>query len=213
MPAHRVAVWWGITSQTAWKTVVFVLTLTLGGVLVWSQVPSPRQVQVPEDFFTPAHEPAFLIAGPASAPDADGPGEVVFVHVAGAVLDPGLVELPDTARVAQAIDLAGGPAPGADLAAVNLAAHVGDGEQIYVPTLEEDLPPPKGEQEHQGGLVNLNTATESQLQELPGIGPVMAGRIVTHRETNGGFSSVDDLQSVPGIGPSIMAQIRSLVDV
>ncbi|HLS00572.1 MAG TPA: ComEA family DNA-binding protein, partial [Beutenbergiaceae bacterium] len=138
--------------------------------------------------------------------------ESVYVHVTGEVEDPGLVSLVEGDRVADAIDKAGGPTREAHVGGVNLAALVVDGEQIHVPHHDDPDPAPQSEPGgNQDSLIQINNATEQEFQELPGIGPVTAQRIVQYRTEHGGFSSVEDLQSVPGIGPATMAQIRDMV--
>ncbi|MCI2958797.1 ComEA family DNA-binding protein [Agromyces atrinae] len=137
--------------------------------------------------------------------------DVLLVHVLGAVVRPGLVELAPEARVIDAVAAAGGLAADADPAGVNLARAVTDGEQLVVPRVGEvqgtDV---AGET---NGLVNLNTADAAALEELPRIGPSLAERIVAWRETYGAFSSVDDLRNVSGIGEKVFAGLRDLVTV
>lgn len=144
----------------------------------------------------------------------------VVVHVAGAVVAPGLHELRAGARVDDAVRAAGGPAPDADLARLNLAAKVADGQRVDVPRQGASPPQaapsssmsPSGAPGAGGGidgaLVDLNQASEAQLEALPGVGPATAAAIVAFRDTNGPFRSVDDLASVKGIGPAKLAQIR-----
>jgi competence protein ComEA len=140
---------------------------------------------------------------PASVP---GPSatEVIVVAVMGRVHKPGLVALPPGSRVADAVEAAGGPLPDTDLATLNLARKVVDGELITV-----GVPAP----EASTGPVNLNTATVAQLQELPGVGPVLAQRIVDYRDRHGGFRSVDELREVTGIGEATFAELQPLVTV
>ncbi|MGC0251659.1 ComEA family DNA-binding protein [Pseudactinotalea sp. Z1748] len=164
----------------------------------------------------------------ATSGDTGSPGlALVIVHVAGAVHEPGIVELPGTARVHDALTAAGGATAEADLAALNLAAAVIDGQQVYVPVVGEevragaggrDAPPvPAGSGEHGGGeaapVVNLNSADSAELQTLPGIGPAMAERILAHRDEHGPFGGVEELQAVSGIGPATMERLRDLVIV
>jgi competence protein ComEA len=143
---------------------------------------------------------------------SEAPGlESVTVHVAGAVLRPGLVSVPTPARIADAIAAAGGAAAAADLGAMNLAAVVADGDRIHVPE-KGDSPVSSGE-ETSSGEVDLNRATVVELQALPGVGPVIAARIVAHRTDNGPFAAVEDLLDVPGIGETRLAELRPAVRI
>lgn len=145
----------------------------------------------------------------------------VLVHVVGAVARAGVVELVDGARVHDAIDAAGGATGDADLAQLNLAAPVADGQRVAVPRFGEVLAPAAAGGAAGGGtggvdasgLVNLNTATGAQLEELPGIGPTLAEAIIAERERSGGFEKVEDLQKVRGIGEKRFAELRELVTV
>jgi competence protein ComEA len=138
------------------------------------------------------------------------------VSVVGQVAAPGLVTLPAGARVADAIAAAGGLLPEADPATVNGAAVLGDGQQIAVGV--PGAGPPAGAtvaagDAPSGGLLDLNTATAAELDALPGIGPVLAQRIVDHRTASGPFTSVDQLDEVSGIGPAIFADLAQRVRV
>lgn len=166
-------------------------------------------------------------AGSSSGDDAGssdaGP---VVVHVSGAVERPGLVELPAGARVDDAVQGAGGVTPEADLAAVNLARGLVDGEQIHVPEPGESPPVALGDSDggelaadgasggaDSDGPIDLNTAGPRELEELSGVGPAIAQRIIDHREKNGPFRSVDDLLEVSGIGPATLEKIRDQITV
>jgi competence protein ComEA len=148
---------------------------------------------------------------------------LIFVHVLGAVRQPGLFELHDGARVMDAVAAAGGLTESADPAGVNLARIVGDGEQLYVPRLGEAQPgappgsPPNGGAAGGAGApvgpLDLNTATVADLDTLPRIGPALAQRIIDYREANGRFRSVDDLRSVTGIGEKTFDGLKDLVRV
>jgi competence protein ComEA len=141
-----------------------------------------------------------------------GPG--VVVHVVGAVRTPGLYRLRAGSRVADAVERAGGAAPRADVSLVNLAAPLADGQQVVVPARVAaggDGGAGESAGAASGGPVHLNTATLEELDELPGIGPVTAQKIVDHREKHGAFSSVDDLDAIPGIGAAKLEQLRDLV--
>jgi competence protein ComEA len=158
-------------------------------------------------------------ASGAATPGAATAGGGLLVHVVGEVAEPGLVSLPDGARVADAVRAAGGVTRKADLTAVNLARQVVDGEQLYVPEPGEPVPggpvaPGAGgqgassDQPVAGGAVDINAADAVALEALPGVGPSIAQAIVEWRETNGPFASVDELEDVPGIGPATLDEFR-----
>ena len=155
-------------------------------------------------------------AAPTSAGTAAGTPGTVVVSVVGRVSRPGLVTLPEGARVADAVEAAGGPLPGADVTSVNLAALLADGQQVAIGVPGADPPAtPAGAPAGTGGsgAVDLNTAGVTELEDLPGVGPVLASRIVEHRERNGPFQAVEDLQDVPGIGPAILEGIADAATV
>lgn len=134
--------------------------------------------------------------------------EHVYVHVVGAVEKPGMYQLPIGARVVDAIFAAGGLNDQADEASVNLARELADGEQLVIYQVgERESPLAPGA----GQLVSLNRAGDRELEELPGIGPALAGRIISWREANGGFKSKQDLLKVSGIGPSVFDGLKDLV--
>ena len=157
---------------------------------------------------------------PRAAPDtsAGSPGQSgrLAVHVAGHVRRPGLVRLPAGSRVDDAIRAAGGVTSGADLDAVNLARKLIDGEQVLIPGPGDPPPPlPPGASAAPGaaaGPLDLNTATVEQLDTLPGVGEVTAGRIVAYRTAHP-FTTVDELLEVPGIGQRRFEQLKDLVTV
>ena len=134
---------------------------------------------------------------------------VLYVHVTGAVLEPGLVTLPIGARVVDAIAAAGGCTAEADQSALNLARELRDGEQLNVPIVGQA--PAPGAQA--GGLINLNSADQATLETLPHVGPALAQRIIAYRDEHGGFASVDELAEVSGIGDKIFADLVDLVTV
>ncbi|MCL1593598.1 MAG: helix-hairpin-helix domain-containing protein [Actinomycetia bacterium] len=144
---------------------------------------------------------------PASpvATDIAPPSSVITVHVSGAVVRPGVARVGSQARIADAVAAVGGATSDADLSRINLAAPVRDGEQIAVPSTTDD-----GQREatRQGKGLDLNQATADQLQELDGVGPVLALRIVSFRDANGPFVAVEDLLDVPGIGEAKLAGMR-----
>ena len=151
-----------------------------------------------------------------SVGEAAESSEAVVVSVVGLVARPGLVTLPAGARVADAVQAAGGLLPEADPASVNLAALVPDGAQIAVGVPGAGAGPGGGGEAMgpgAGGRVDLNAATAGELDALPGIGPVLAQRIVDHRSRHGPFRTVDQLDDVAGIGPAIAAELAELVSV
>ncbi|MBA2325840.1 MAG: ComEA family DNA-binding protein [Actinobacteria bacterium] len=173
--------------------------------------------------------------GAGASPDAPAPAAVsttsasgtsaggdLTVHVAGAVVQPGVMELPDGARVIDAVEAAGGGLPEADLDRMNLAAKLVDGQRVLVQRVGDPAAPadPSG-----AGIpgaegappssepVNVNTATQEQLETLPGIGPTLAQAIIAERDRRGGFRSVNELRDVRGIGDKRFADIEGLVTV
>jgi competence protein ComEA len=153
--------------------------------------------------------------------------EQVVVHVVGQVARPGLVRLRPGARVADAITAAGGATKRADLAALNLARPVTDGEQVHVPRPGETPLAPQGPGppgpasggaagggvEAGDGLVNLNSADQATLETLPGVGPVLAQRILEWRLEHKRFTSVEELREVSGIGDKVFASLQPKVTV
>lgn len=133
----------------------------------------------------------------------------VEVHVAGWVNRPGVVTLDEGSIVADAIARAGGLRPGAQTEAINLAAPVDSGDQIVVPGPGDAGD--AGASRTSDGPISLNQATEPELETLPGVGPVLARRIVEFRETHGRYETVEDLLEVPGIGEAKLASLRDLV--
>ena len=142
------------------------------------------------------------------------------MHVLGAVSSPGVVTLPEGARVHEAVEAAGGMRPDARPGSLNLAAIVADGSQIVI----GDKKDPGGEVSGQGAgggasgapggsdaVIDLNTASAEQLQTLPGVGPVTATNIIDWRTANGRFNSVSELTEVSGIGPKTLARLQDRV--
>ncbi|NTW08925.1 MAG: ComEA family DNA-binding protein [Anaerolineaceae bacterium] len=167
----------------------------------------------------PSGEPIVLQPAPTESP--------IAIHVIGAVVRPGLYELPENARVQDAIDAAGGLLAAADESGLNLAALLEDGQQLNIPYasgsepdervnaldlpssedsgLEDSLP--------SSDLVDINTATLEELDALPGIGPTTAQKIIDYRAENGPFSVIEDIMNVSGIGPATFEGIKELITV
>jgi competence protein ComEA len=196
-----------------WVAGLLAALLVAGG--TWLDRPQVQPAPVEP---VPAGPPAEV--EPAATPSVGVAAEsaaTVVVSVVGLVARPGLVTLPQGARVADAVAAAGGLLPDADPASVNLAAVVSDGQQVAVgvPGAEVAGGAAPGGAGAAGGAgpVDLNAATAADLDALPGIGPVLAQRIVEHRERNGPFRSVEQLDDVPGIGPATYAELAELVAV
>jgi competence protein ComEA len=155
--------------------------------------------------------PVLPVAAESSASTAD---TSIVVSVVGQVARPGLVTLPEGARVADALRDTGGVVPGVDLGALNLARRLADGEQIYVGVPAPPGADPISAATDEPGVVDkvdLNAATLAGLDTLPGVGPVTAQRIMDWRTEHGRFDSVDQLREIDGIGPSKFAKLRDLV--
>jgi competence protein ComEA len=189
--------------------VVALVVAVLVAALVWWSRPRAQPVAVEPE--VPA------LSGAPAASGAAESGGVVVIAVAGRVNRPGLVRLPPGARVADAIEAAGGVQAGTDLGYINLARRVVDGELLVIgasaPPGAPGEPAGSGALAGPGGAVNLNTASLAQLDALPGVGPVLAQRIVDYRTRHGGFRSVADLRKVEGVGDARYAQLKDLVAV
>ncbi len=223
---ERAAERWGSRASLSRRAVAVLLVLGLvavaGAFLVLRE--RPGEVTVPElvseaDPASPgtSDQPGDQASGGSGAPDAGGgadpPSGDVVVHVGGEVAEPGLYTMPAGARVADAVEEAGGPLPDADLDLVNLARTLTDGERILV-----GVPQPEGGSggapEGSGSPVNLNLAGQAELETLPGIGQKKAQQILAHRESLGGsFSSVEDLLGVDGIAEKTFKNLEPLVTV
>lgn len=206
---------------SVWSVIVGSVAVATAAIAGWWAFATPEPPPVEEilpriDAVEPAVSTA---AAPSGAPTTTS---TIVVHVDGAVVRPGVHELPSGSRVVDAIDAAGGLHAEADRARLNLAAPIADGQRLWVPWQGEDEPPvvapdgggtAPGAGEPTGGLIDLNTADQASLETLPGIGPSIAGAIVQHREREGRFERVEDLLEVAGIGPSRLAQLQPLVVV
>ncbi len=196
----------GRTSARALWIAALVAAAVVGG---WSWLGRPTVDPVPADAVAPVTAaPATTAADPSATP------VVVVVAVVGQVVNPGLVTLPVGSRVADAVAAAGGLLPEADPAGFNAAALLTDGQQVAIGVPGAVAAPvAPGQVPAAGGLVDLNTATAADLDVLPGIGPVLAQRIVDHRTASGPFASVEQLDDVNGIGPALYADVSPLVTV
>ncbi|MFC0861285.1 helix-hairpin-helix domain-containing protein [Sphaerimonospora cavernae] len=202
---------------------VGVLAAAIAGFVVWRTRPvaEPVAAPVPMSMGTGLASAAAEGVGPESAPPGSvrsaaspSPTSSVIVYVTGKVRKPGVLALPTGSRVVDAVEAAGGVKKGADPGGVNLARRLADGEHIVVGA-DKDAGGggPLAAQPDGGGVVNLNTATVEQLNTLPGVGDVLAQRIIDFRNAHGGFGSVDQLRQVSGIGEKKFAELRDKVAV
>jgi competence protein ComEA len=187
-------------------------TALLGGALMIRRRPQPAPIVI-----------SALTTMPAPSPAPTATKAPIMVYVTGAVAQQGVYALPWNSRIEDAIAAAGGAASDADLLGVNLAEHLRDAQQIYVPcqsdTATPVLPTPmpttsSADASSPGGQrVNINSATASELETLPGIGPALAQRIIDYRETNGPFRTPEDITQVTGIGERTLEQLRDKITV
>ena len=183
---------WKVGVRAALVLVAGFLVVVVGANFMRSLAPPPEALPVAES---------------SESPSAEVLENTVMVHVVGAVALPGVVTVPETSRVQDALALAGGALEDADLRSVNLARTVFDGEQIVVPRLGDPLDSLGGE----SGLLSLSQADQASLETLPRIGPATAERIIAWREANGPFRSVEDLLAISGIGPATLEGLADLV--
>jgi competence protein ComEA len=205
-------------SRAELAALTLAVALTLGGSAFWYMRSLPRPVQIAAPSFAPAPGNASVAVSSPSASLSPSPVAVI-VDVAGWVVHPGVYDFSAGQRVIDAVLRAGGARRGADLSAINLAAPLVDGSQIVVPRAGAGAGPAVGS--GAGGVVgpggvtmiNINSATQQQLETLSGVGPVLAAAIVSYRNQHGPFHSVDDLLDVSGIGPATLAELRPQVTV
>ncbi|HEV8563419.1 MAG TPA: ComEA family DNA-binding protein [Actinomycetota bacterium] len=187
---------------------IVLLAITLGGAGLWYARSLPRPVEI--------GAPASSVgaSGAPVATSASSAAAILIVDVAGEVRKPGVYEFAEGQRVIDAVNEAGGPTGKADLSFLNLAAPLTDGTQVLVPSSASVPGAPVGSGTTGGtALVNINTASTTELETLSGIGEVLAAEIVGYRTENGPFASVDELDEVSGIGPATLEDIRDQVTV
>ena len=206
MPGESIRDRLATLSRAELIALVAVVGVTVAGAGFWyvRSLPAPVQVR--------SGPSGALVAAPTASAS---PATVILVDVAGWVRRPGVYEFAEGARVIDAIDAAGGARPGAVLSSLNLAAPLVDGTQVLVPKESQSAPTTETGTGTSGatGLVNVNSATNAELETLPGIGEVIAQAIVDHRTENGPFTSVEQLVDVSGIGDATLENIRELVTV
>jgi len=199
-------------SRTELVGLALLVVVLLAGAGLWYLRSLPRPVEVRSD-----------VGGGTQASDAPATSEspsaaAIIVDVAGWVRHPGVYEFHEGDRVIDAIEAAGGARPNASLEILNLAAPLADGTQVLVSRAIAAGSPVTGAADPgvpgaTGGLVNINTASASELEALPGVGEVIAQRIVDYRTANGPFTSADQLLDVSGIGESTLEEMRDSVTV
>jgi competence protein ComEA len=163
----------------------------------------------------PPAPPVERVVAQTEASASPSPAKQVVVHVSGQVNKPGVYELPEGSRVQDAVAAAGGPLAESDSNALNLAAVIADGQKVTVPKPGEAVAADPGSATEPGmpaGKINLNLATPAQLEELPGVGPVLAERIVAHRQ-KGRFTSPRQLMEVSGFGPKKYEALKDQITV
>jgi competence protein ComEA len=192
---------------------VVVVGVTMAGAGLWYVRSLPKPVQIAAE----ARGEAPAVSGAVPA-EVSPTGPPIIVDVTGLVHQPGVYEFAQGDRVIDAVERAGGPRKGADLSVLNLAAPLTDGTQVIVPKQGAAgpaavVPGAMGSDPSSGSLINVNTASATELEALSGIGEVLSAAIVDYRTDNGPFASVDDLESVSGIGPATLEEIRDQVTV
>ncbi|GAB3829246.1 helix-hairpin-helix domain-containing protein [Kribbella italica] len=187
---------------------LIVIALVLAAGLTWAGCSVLRSQPEPIPN-RPSETPGLVTGSPVTGPTpptkATTPPTTLVIHVAGKVRRPGLIHTKSGNRVADALEAAGGALPGADLTTLNLARPLTDGEQILVGTPNQPPPPTTNSTNRPAtptstGPIDLNTATLDQLDDLPGVGPVLAQRILDYRTEHGRFTTIDQLQEVSGVG-------------
>ncbi len=180
------------------QTVIYTLInlLLVGAVVFLLRRPEPGAMEIVTPPSTPTPPP-------------------LRVYVSGAVLNPDVYSLPPGSIVKDALMAAGGPSSEADLDNINLAMPLKDGMHVIIPRKGEALPTaaPVAPSRSTPSLININTASQAELESLPGIGPALARRIIEFRETHGPFSSIEELKKVPGIGEAIFSRIKDYITV
>jgi competence protein ComEA len=209
------------------RSVIFIILLLValgGGTFFYLRQPAQNPIE-----FIPAEAPPTPLPSPSPPPTVTPTPAPVRVFITGAVVKSDVYFLPHGSIIKDAIEAAGGFTPDAEPEQINQALELQDQQQIHVPRLDEEDPPPsvqggqdKSNKEEQdsgsdmpagGQVINLNTATLDQLDSLPGIGPVIAQRIIDYRESERGFTTIEEIIQVSGIGEATFAKIEDLITV
>lgn len=186
------------------KAAILLLAAAILAVGVWGfKLKNDRESMVREKLLEASENES----GSASEDKGDESTELIYVDICGAVAEEGFYELPLDSRVFDAVEMAGGLLETADTKRINLAQKIYDQQKIIIPAIGDGL----AEEEASGGLVNINTASKSLLEDLPGIGPVYAERILEYRQKNGGFKSKEELMEIKGIGEKTYAGMEECI--
>ncbi len=191
-------------SSKQWIVIIILVSLiTFGtGMIIGKR---SAKVQTPES--TP------IVSSPQAPEIKDEAPQYVTVYVAGAVKKSDVYKLPVDSIVKDAIEKAGGATKDADLVSINLAQKVQEGEEVVVPTKQSNLTVSSASSNKNNGKININTASLTQLETLPGIGTVKGSAIIQYRKTHGAFKSIHDITNVSGIGEKTFEEIKDLITV
>lgn len=186
----------GTNQPVSKKLLILMVSMVAAGIFLINTLTAPKETQVvvPDEI-----QAAEIALKPAE----------LFVHVIGEVISPGIYQLASGARLMDAVFAAGGLTKLADQGSVNLARELSDGEQIVVFKIGES--PSTASPGQQDSRISLNRSSALELEQLPGVGPALAGRIVDWREANGGFKKKEDLLNISGIGDKLFAGIKDAV--
>ncbi len=196
-----------IDRRTIFLLLAVLIAAVAGTAFFTHRSATPQPVSAPMVSLAPS--PAAAAPTPSPSPQAE-----VVVEVVGKVRNPQVVSLPKGSRVLDAVRAAGGAKPGVDTTDQNLARILVDGEQIRIGLQAVPAAQPAAESTSAAaGPIDINLATAEQLEQIPGVGPVLAQRIIAYREQNGGFSTVEQLTEVSGIGEATFAQMQAMVTV
>lgn len=200
---------WMRQRQTIIVSLVLVLT-TIGALLLLGQRSSGAELSPGEAMSFPTSELEGLQSEYDDEPTATVAPEII-VSISGEVMHPDAYQLPANARVKDLVLAAGGLGPDADAAQINLAQRLSDEQHIHIPKLGSATPDTSAAGE--GGKININTASAAELEKLPGIGEVMAGRVIDYRTAHGAFQKIEDIQLVNGLGKNVYDKIASLISI
>ncbi|MBK5251455.1 MAG: helix-hairpin-helix domain-containing protein [Peptostreptococcaceae bacterium] len=190
--------------ENRFKVIIFVLILAMAFVGVWGfKVKKDRDLKVLEQLSEVSEAEKI---SPISEEKQESP-EFLYVDICGAVYAEGFYKLPAESRVVDVVEMAGGLLDTADIKRINLAQKIYDQEKIIIPEIGESL----AVEESTDGLININTAGKTLLEELSGVGPAYADRIIAYRQKNGGFKTKEEIMEISGIGEKTYANIEECI--